>query len=77
MGGAAGVEGRSRGHNCGVATDGRYATWPSSKTQNETACFALVDWAVHVSMILGNPTSHHKLVLDNIENKWIEEKKLV
>ena len=69
MGSAAGVEGRWRGHNYGVVTDGHYAMRPSSKTQIETSCFALVDWAVHVSMILGKPTSHHKLVLDNFENK--------
>ena len=73
MGIAAGVEEHSPGHNCGVVTDGHYAMRPSLKTQIETSCFALVDWAMHVSMILGKPTSHHKLVLDNFENKWIEE----
>ena len=66
---AVGVEGRSPGHNCDVVTDGRYAMRLSLKTQIETLCSALVVWAVHVSMIPRRPTSHHKLVLDNGENK--------
>ena len=70
MGIAVGVEGRSPGHNCDVVTDGRYAMRLSRKTQIETLCFALVDWAVNVSTTPGRPTSHHKLVLDIGENKW-------
>ena len=60
---AALVEVRRRGHNRGAVADGYYAMRPSPKIRIQNPCFALVGWAVHVSMILGKPASRRTLGL--------------